>query len=752
MKSKENIKENEAQTVAKDSKNTSATSSCAVKKHKKVWWWVGALVAVTVMVVAVLVLVVFRNNQEEAELTQEATIGIAEAYENGEISADKYVNLTLTALYDTEELPEEYKTGAAEMGRGAELIEFAVEHLDELDSETIELLLYIYGFEGLEFGTDASKNVSTERKFDWFSNGSAYAYSDYGFKKTTLNRARVSAGGRFVIFYTDTGDDAFSDENADNVLVAAEKIIGNYKTQLGMDYGYNRVSNEAFKEETLAQVLAANNVDADIMNTAMPIYVINPYRKQGQLVAEYFSPKYNEMLASLKSAYSSFEVTPMNSSGLKYDFLQHLPSYPFINVMPSVDDSANLEIAMAHELGHHYTLERSKSKYGNYDWNEGFLDETLANYMAVKVSPGVSTSNLVNVQHYNQGYLGKKFAGTKQKLSEVVSGAKGYPTFTFLLNYEEYVPNALEIMLDAAYYGDALKYLYEKAGETNFRKTIMSLAEKNVTGDYPAELPISNMVEPAMEEAPCAALCVKKYAIQPTADNYLEFLVSDYDGRTLTISGGEHIGVSVIGVKQGDQYAVIRRFDNANELSYRVSREDGYERIILAVANWGIDKKEEYSVKVVPEELEEIAGVSEASAMKNSCTESDMDYLIDGMDELAKLMEGLAFLTGDSSRYDTVSEFRNKLAEMDAKGPGAYVVSLCEIEVDSDLSWDELKTRVERLAGPGATSAEIDYWWLSMVLYMNSDPEHGRWGIYGMAETLTQDLSVVMLTIGERER
>ncbi|MDO4399185.1 MAG: hypothetical protein Q4C24_02735, partial [Candidatus Saccharibacteria bacterium] len=111
-------------------------------------------------------------------------------------------------------------------------LEYISGHLEDYTLEELEEELAPYFFKNIDFGVDASSNVS-KKQSPGFLTQNAVAYTP---SVTILNKAKLSSKGNFVVFYTDTGDDTISGEKAGELAEMLENIIVGYEENLGLEY------------------------------------------------------------------------------------------------------------------------------------------------------------------------------------------------------------------------------------------------------------------------------------------------------------------------------------------------------------------------------------------------------------------------------------------------------------------------------------------------------------------------------------
>lgn len=572
-------------------------------------------------------------------------------------------------------------------------------NLENLNPEELEHELSELMFNNIDFGLDASGNISRRANSFFSSNVSAYSST-----VTTLNRAKLSSLGHFVVFYTDIGDDQISDAKAAELAEMLETIIAGYKDNLDFDYEYEKLNNNTAKLKKIQNVLMDANIDENILDSAMPVYVVNPYKNGSSTLASYAGRRFKDLGAAIliKVATLFGEETA--------ELYNSTPSYPFINILPSNADSESLAIVTAHELGHHYAGVYNYNTYGKTGSDDNFIDETAPNWMAINVLPSQPATNLINDNHYNYSYLSKS---TSYKISEASPNFLGYPPVAFLQNYYEIVPNAKTIIMDAVFYGDALNYLYEKAGTDNYQKVMVNLAERNLTGDYGGKL--TNTVRPKGESLSCADVCSKNYFINPSATKYLYFATSEHQNTRITFSGDSDILGSIIGIKYDGNFGVLSSGIAQKDILISEDELKNYEVIAFAVANTSISKQSSFIIDIIAKELEDLIATagdfdfgSIYSELQPGCYEIDTDSLFDNLANLVSL--GSDFLAAlDRLSSEDYSEVRSAYDESSVEVKDSifntkselspYRVSVCANYIGSSQSFDEVKRRLQSALG-----------------------------------------------------
>lgn len=526
---------------------------------------------------------------------------ISNAISNHILSADNEPPVSLSVNYDR--------------------LKYIDDNFDNLNTEEIKTELSELMFNNIDFGLDASSNVAHTKSI-LFQNASAYSST-----VTTLNKAKLSNTGHFVVFYTDTGDDKISDEKAAELAEMLETIITGYKNNLGFNYEYEKLNNNTSKLKKIQNVLKNHNIDENILDSAMPVYVVNPYENGSNTLATYAGRRFKDLGAAILIKLGGLFG---EETAKLYDTT---PSYPFINILPSNADSESLAIVAAHELGHHYAGTYNYNVHGKTGSDDDFIDETAPNWMAINALPNQPAGNLINDNHYNNSYLRKS---TSYKISEASPNFLGYPPVAFLENYYEIVPNAKTLIMDAVYYGDALNYLYEKAGAENYKKVMIALAEKNLTGDYHGKL--INTTKPIGKTLSCTDICSRTYPINPSATEYLYFATSEYQNTKISFKGSSEVFASILGLKYDGQYEVISSGSSQTDFLIAEQELEKYEIIAIAVADTGLSELGSYQIDIAAKELEDLLASTGNfdfsnlySELEPGCYEINTDSIFDNL-------------------------------------------------------------------------------------------------------------------------
>ena len=534
-------------------------------------------------------------------------------------------------------------------------LEYLEEHLEELDPEKVYEEITELALLNIRFGSDdeARENNITTSSSGIFTNN-AYA-------RTTsvifLNKAKLSTNGKFVIFYTSYGDDKISDTDAEELGDMLESIIVGYKENLGFEYSYQQYDAPLNIVNTeIKATLALNGLDTNILATAMPVYVADPYRdKESTILASYASTDYLERLVQIgiviqDLAPGLFEHKVGKDNADQVDFYSTAPSFPFINIKPQNISTSRLKAVVAHELGHHYAhlyTDANNLESGG----ENFVKETIPNWMAANALSNEPLDGFIN-RSYNKTYLDHGTDIAPYQLPpgcEERSGCDGYPLTAFLQNYYEVVKDGKTKIMNSLPYDDeeALKYLYDEAGAEQFTKAMVSLAEKNLTGDYGGKL--INITMPKGETLGCADYCMNSYTINPAATNYLYFSTSEYENATIRFIGNDTVRASILGQSVDGKFEIIS--SNNIEKEYKITTEGRFaefQMIAFAVANASTSTGT-YEIEIESEGLEDL--IDKNSTNKYTIPDRNIDF-----SDLYKVTEPGCYEINTDKLFDNLIE------------------------------------------------------------------------------------------------
>ncbi len=644
-------------------------------------------------------------NEQEKYTT--ASDKIIADYEAGKISANDYAKYRFAAAFDAGNLPDEYKSSQLELSPIDDLINFISEHPDEVDDDTKQKLIDVIGLNKVKFGTPqeaqkAAKIQDDAKKAQFFGRP---AYAEKNTDVSILSEAVLSGSGKFIVFYTEYGDDKITADTAKEIASQLDQAVENYKKNLGLDYIYDRVIIHDDEYEDMQDVLIRNGIPKSAAETAMPVYVTSPYSKENTIFAYYLKIHNTSDIGIRIGIWRSDDEEDKNERRLRFS----IPSLPYIVIIPNKLSEPGKHLVVAHELGHHYDDRYCVKKFGETYSTEDFVVETLANFSAVtayKNQP--DPDNLLNNSHFNKKYLGKS---TNDRLDSY----SGYWSFSFLLNYAEIVPNARDIIYDASHETTALQYLYDKAGEENFKKAMHQTTTRNVTG-YDPKYSINVKTPLIVEDNPCTEVCTVTKKMEAASSRYYYFSSEEFQNIWVEYNNNSHTTATLYG-KKGDSYEVIANGDKFSTL-FKKEEKDKYELYILAITSYTVkDDDASYSLKLTTKELADLMKVAETETgepvtdLGDGCIELNMDSLLELPNQLMALGR---YLLETLQRKDDSEDYSSAIEQFDLqqkqlrhdtdytkKQLAGYRISVCETPINTNESDETIKAAIKKsVSGP----------------------------------------------------
>lgn len=642
---------------------------------------------------------IFRLISRNTIATQDQTLVTSDSllladYKSGLLSADQYLNYLLDSLASPSSLPATYQ--GSNPAFLSDYVSFADTHSSELATDTIQRVLELATLTNIDFDTDASGNLSST--FSLFSQP-VYART----KATTLNKAKLSQDKHFVVFYTDTGNDAVSDDEVATLCTMLENIIQNYQSQLSLPYEYQLFTTSNSKTKKMGKVLEANSLPSNTTDTAMAVYIANPYKGNSSILATYAGRKFSEGTTSLAIKLGSL----MGEETAK--FYATTPAYPFINILPANLKDPSLALVTAHELGHHYSSNYCYANYNKSCPDDDFIDETTPNWFAVNVINDQPSNNVIT-GHYSD-YIK---AGTCYSIDTAVpeppkehachrkGSNAGYPAVAFLQNYSEIVPDSANIFLDAIATGNALQKLHDTAGADQYQKIMTQLTERNLTKDYQQNTFHIDEI-PRGEEIPCTDACSQNYYIAASSSRYLYFPTNEFQNVALEVSAPGLNTISILG-QRGKNWSVISSSDQT--ASYEITEETDYDVIAFAIANYSITDNSSFTLKVTALPLKELLPEEEATAfdpnglpiipISNNCIGINFESVIDFPLQLYRII----------SQLDPSQDYSELFAEIEAENAELksqlvyHYATICANQLKSELDFASVKSSLKRSFSP----------------------------------------------------
>lgn len=563
--------------------------------------------------------------------------------------------------------------------------------LSEAEKTQLGELLY---FTNVKFGIDASANNVSRTNSFFFTNVSAKNK-----EVTILNKAKISSGKHFVVFYTDTGEDKVSDQGVADVCDMLEEVIKSYESNFGQKLNYKKTSFSGDdNEEDLQKVLQNSGIDKNATDYAMPVYIVNPYKdNESGTLASYAGTEWDDFKHNFASFFS-FLADDDDERAI--DLYRSSPSLPFIHMQPEAVGDVSTHEIVAHELGHHYISNYCFANSGEGCEIHKALNEATANYQAITVTPSEKQGTVIN-GHYQDFVFANCYSPDKTVDEPIKkhgchgSGSDlGYPALVYIYNYADKVPNGKNIIYNSFMQSDQIEYLASQAGETNYKKVMQALSSHTLLNDYGIK-DLNAKKLPRGFDVPCYDFCTESKKMFYSSTRYMYATKSDFKGKTIKMTSSDSdITFQLFGEKNGS-WQIIESADS--EISFTFLGKTEYETVAFSPINYSANKDHTITISISDSEVEEIIEEPEPEPVEeedpyNPVTTDDNGCM---RIEIKSLME----LPGRLYKILSESEFSesglaNELKKADAEATAAKekidfeILTICEDTIKAGVSFD----------------------------------------------------------------
>lgn len=420
---------------------------------------------------------------------------LAEEYKSNKIDADKYIKQLAYSLYDYDKLDYKYKNIGYGLIDPNLLLKKAASLADSLTPETAEYVFKKITLADVKW--DVKGDLSGINNFNQSVTPLVAEENDL----SKLSKAILSSKGNFIVYYTTSGVNAITNDDAKKISDSLETFVSAYEEKYGLKFAYNPqleeyllgqitevISFGAYQEATTKaeEILKQNNIETSNMRKAMPVFIIDTKSKNTGLLGMYMRPDLDLLI---KLGLRFLGGTDDTQSSI--DNLLTTYAFPFFIVSSSLKDFDNTKIILSHELFHHYqSYICGNGKYGEC-LSGNFTTETTANFAAAQCS-GVNKTDTVINDHAKYFISNSTISIDKIGLINEDYSRTGYASFVFALNYAEVVKNGTNHLFNSMKATEPLKSLAINAGE-DYKKAMILTAERNLTLDYKNQIAIAKM-------------------------------------------------------------------------------------------------------------------------------------------------------------------------------------------------------------------------------------------------------------------
>lgn len=514
--------------------------------------------------------------QEDVKNSESTLTKLKNDYENGKIDVNKYFTELVNYDYDYDNLDKEYKTDEIiyTTGNISEIAELLEKHRSELSKESIRKLLEKATLQDVKVGN----GVNVEPQANTNSNVKVVPLNDTNNKDKIashkLDKAYLSKNGRFIIWYTNDGNDAVTLEEVQDIASELENSINDYEEIFNIEYLYKPHYDELINKNyfNARESLKTNGINSAKIDTAMNVYIYDT--GSDKTLATYYNPIDTGILIETIILLGIDDLF-LGESGIV--------SYPYIVMDKRTiqQSTENIKTVANHELFHHFQYLYCEGTEQHRCPN-GYYTEATANLASALVSEASSTNNFLN------GWAGRY---TRELSGNLSTLADGYGQFPYYYTYTKVVNGWASILTSALNKENPTDYIKNNTSKEDLIKVSETIAYNTLAKKYDNESLYTDKKVTLKDNISTSK--VLNQSINPGAVDYYEI---SGDNTVEVISGNkDYVGVKFYGYKDGTYTELASNMDKIEEdLTYYVR----YDKFYIAVYNADITSSNTYTIKV----------------------------------------------------------------------------------------------------------------------------------------------------------
>lgn len=510
---------------------------------------------------------------EEEKVTYNTLQKLKNDYEKGTIDINEYFTELVYYEFDSSKLNTKYKSDELYYSTGcqSELLELLEKHKDELNQDIIKIYIENVTLHNVSLGDD----TSVEQQFNSLENYEVELLDNKDEGNAVnhrLDKVTLSRNGNFLIWYTNFGNDAITEEQLEQISNGLESSISEFEDKFGVQYSYFSYKDAIFNNDykNAKEVLKKNGIPIGKLDSAMSVYI--------------YDTGSDNVLATYTNPYGAYLIL---------DFVVQLGlndgdgvvSFPYIviNKRGISNENESLKQLYNHELFHHFqylfcrstSLERCIAK----DYAEG-----MANFASAITSNVSTTNNFLN------DWAGIYTKNVSTKLAEITDGLSyGYGTFPYFYAYSKVVNDWSIILMNAHNETDPFGYIKNNTSKDDLVKVSDILTYGLLTKSF------DNKAMYSYKDVTIKDVINSSKSLNETinAGAIVYYEVSGDNSLKITSNNKEYVGLKFYGYKDGAYKELASSMDKIEvDLSYYVR----YDKFYVAIYNADITNSNSYSI------------------------------------------------------------------------------------------------------------------------------------------------------------
>ena len=594
--------------------------------------------------------VVLLGNKKSKEIARNSITNPVEKMvydlESGKITKDEYIKEFSYLIYDNTKLDNDYKLEVKDPYVIETYYNYLYDYYDDLSEETKK---YVSDKISMKDTIIKTKSISKSN-----TNGIVRMADDSS--KMYISKAKISSNNRFIIWYSNEGASAITDEKAEEILNMMEQSLDGILQKYNEKFEYNPKFSSS-NESDYKALLKENGIDEKYFKTAFPIYVNN--LSVTAVSAYYVRVSLREKLFGLDSTDELIYSAPymvFNSRYLSTDYNYYLSNTLNDKTIDPIEEYIvnymNMKLTAIHELFHHFENENyNASNLAMGGINHLFQLEMLSEYTAALVFDKEETLNKAieklkkygltdeELYKYKESSYFYKTATTDNNDTYAETGYSrsvnkptmiflGYPSLTFAKVYSDIVNGGRKKLVDNIAAKDYLGRLaFVSGGKYDY--VLRKLAEKTLTQDYDKDTYKSPVVlEKTKAKASGNEIKIKEYEnvlkqrrvlckddceygdeIGYSAIYYYYINPKEYDNKKIYVKPVSNSDISVVVIGRiGEKFTTeISEGISSNGIEIYVEPYEKYDELVISVVNTSSKNDRNYviGVKGFDEEIKE---------------------------------------------------------------------------------------------------------------------------------------------------
>lgn len=511
-------------------------------------------------------------------------------YDKGNIDVNTYFTQLVYCEYDTEKLDEKYKSDVDTftISNNDEIMYLIENYRDKLDKDILKFYIENITLQNVVLGEKESdsqikKQSHNNKRYEikLMSNEDEWNTYTQNAANHHLDKVCLSRNDNFLIWYTDTGEDAITEQQLKDISNGLEDTIREYEKIFGVEYTYTPLTDSVFGKDykNATILLEENGMSVSQIKESMSVYIYNSGENNSAASYTVVDPAwYKEVLLYLGADKNNAIVT-----------------YPYIHINKNSFSTENesLKQLYRHELFHHFQYIFGQSTIGKpCSINDNYSDAT-ANLASALTCDAKTQNSFLN------GWADIYTRNTETKLSEITDGASlGYGVFPYFYVYSQEVDNWAETLMYAHNETDSYKYVFDNTSKEDLAKVSKTLAYKTIAKKF------GNNALYSSKEVTIKSKINTPKQIDETinAGSIIYYEISG--DLAIDVIGGnkDYVGMSIYGYKNGFFKELS---SDMGKLEFDLTSYKKYERFYLAIYNANIVESNTYSITAKESEFAE---------------------------------------------------------------------------------------------------------------------------------------------------